>query len=139
MTIEERVQLAQTLHNKGYNCAQAVACAFADRVEVDENTLFRMTEAFGLGMGDMQSICGAVSGANLLAGLVNSKGPGAMSKGATYKLARTMNEAFRNKNGSTVCKDLKGVESGRVLRSCPGCIEDMVRIAEQTLFHGESC
>lgn len=134
MTTEERVELAHQLHNQGYNCAQAVACAFADKVNAEEDVLFRMTEAFGLGMGDMQNVCGAISGANLVAGLVNSKGTGGMSKGATYKIARSMNTAFREKNGSTVCKDLKGVESGQVLRTCPGCIEDMVRITAKTLF-----
>lgn len=46
-----------------------------------------------------------------------------------------MNDTFREKNGSTVCKELKGIESGKVLRSCPGCIEDMVRIAVKALFN----
>lgn len=137
MTVEERVQLAQQLHNSGYNCAQAVACAFMDKVEADEDTLFRMTEAFGLGMGDMQSICGAITGANLIAGLVTSKGPGQITKGATYRLAREMSTAFREKNGSIVCKELKGIETGTMLRSCTGCVADMVRIAAKSIFHEE--
>lgn len=135
MTTEERVQLAKDMRNRGYNCAQAVACAFADKVDVDEKTLFRMTEGFGIGMGDMESVCGAVSAANVIAGLQNSSGCiDRMTKGSTYKLARVMAAAFREKNGSSVCKELKGIESGTVLRSCPGCIEDMVRIAAHTLF-----
>lgn len=138
MTTDERVAVANELHKSGYNCSQAVACAFADKVDLDETALFRVTEAFGLGMGDMQSVCGALSGANLLAGLINSKGPETITKGATYRLARDMSELFRNKNGSTVCKELKGIETGETLRSCPGCIEDMVRIAAKILFGEES-
>lgn len=137
MTVEERVQLAQTFHNQGYNCAQAVACAFADQVDVEEGAIFRATEAFGLGMGDMQSVCGAVSGAQLIAGLKNSGGPDQMTKGRTYKIAKSMGEAFRIKNGSSLCKELKGIETGTMLRSCPGCIEDMVRIAAKELLEQE--
>ena len=32
-------------HRKGYNCAQAVACAFADRLGIDEKEIFKTMEA----------------------------------------------------------------------------------------------
>ena len=44
-----------------------------------------------------------------------------------------MTEAFRTKNQSVICRELKGVDTGTVLRSCDGCIEDAVRIAEAWL------
>ena len=31
-------------HSSGYNCAQAVACAFADKIGVDEQELFRLAD-----------------------------------------------------------------------------------------------
>ena len=31
-------------HRKGYNCAQAVACAFADRLGIDEKEIFKTME-----------------------------------------------------------------------------------------------
>ena len=34
--MESRKEKANALHDKGYNCAQAVACTFADKVDVDE-------------------------------------------------------------------------------------------------------
>lgn len=37
----------------GYNCAQAVACAFAEEAGVDKATVFRIAEGFGSGMGTM--------------------------------------------------------------------------------------
>ena len=49
--MEERIEKALENHSKGYNCAQAVACAFCDLVSMDENTLFKITEGFGAGMG----------------------------------------------------------------------------------------
>lgn len=33
---------ALELHAKGYNCAQAVACAFSDQVDMDEDQLFKL-------------------------------------------------------------------------------------------------
>ena len=47
----------------GYNCAQAVACAFAEEAGADEAMIFRMAEGFGSGMGTMQGVCGALVGA----------------------------------------------------------------------------
>ena len=58
----EKQQKAIELHQKGYNCFQAVACTFAEELGVAEETAFRMGEGFGLGMGDMSQTCGAVTG-----------------------------------------------------------------------------
>lgn len=123
-------------HDKGYNCAQAVACTYSDLVGMDEETIFRLTEALGAGMGNMEGTCGAVSGACILAGLKNSSGnldiPN--SKAQTYKLSREILNEFKEQNGSVVCKDLKGTETGKVLRPCEDCIKDAARIVEKVIF-----
>lgn len=123
------------LHNKKYNCAQAVACSFSEEVEVSEETLFKAAEGFGLGMGCMNGICGALTGAVMLAGFKNSDGntTNPSTKAATYKLARAMMESFEQKTGGTVCKDLKGVETGTVLCSCSDCIRAGVEAVEEVL------
>lgn len=81
----------------------------------------------------MQGTCGAVAGAAALVGLVNSTGnlDTPNSKQKVYQLMKQLNAAFRAKNGSTICKDLKGVETGKVLRSCDGCIEDATALVCQ--------
>ena len=132
--MESRVQQALERHHKGYNCAQAVACTYGDLVHNSEDQMFRMAEGFGAGMGGMQSVCGAVSGAVLLAGLANSGGLQQRTKGVTYQLSKAIMEGFVQKNGTAVCKQLKGIGTGNVLRSCDGCIEDACKLAEQTLF-----
>ena len=134
--METRIAKTRENHKKGYNCCQAVACAYCDLVGLDEVTMFKAAEAFGAGMGGMQATCGAVSGAVMLAGLKNSNGNLAnpTSKGASYKLSKEIIERFQKKNGSVVCKELKGVESGCPLRSCDGCIEDAAALAEEILF-----
>ena len=76
-------------HDKGYNCAQAIACTYCDLVGMDEETMFKVAEGLGLGVGCMEGTCGAVTGACLLAGCKNSTGnlnkPN--SKASTYKLS----------------------------------------------------
>lgn len=134
--MEERIEKALENHSKGYNCAQAVACAFCDLVSMDENTLFKITEGFGAGMGGMQCTCGAISGAIALAGLKESSGDTAnpTTKGKTYKLSKEIVEEFREKNSSVICRELKGIDTNKVLRSCDGCIEDAAKIAYKVLF-----
>ena len=126
---------AIALHDKKYNCAQAVACAFAKEVNVDMETMFKACEGFGLGMGGMCGTCGAVSGAVMLAGFVNSDGAidDPKTKANTYKLSKEIAKRFEEKNGSLVCKELKGIETGKLLRTCPGCIEDAVEIVQDVL------
>ncbi len=132
--MESRVKIAAEKHSAGYNCAQAVACTYCDLFGADEDVMFRALEGYGLGMGDMGSVCGALSGAIALAGLKNSKGvEDRVSKMGTYKLATEIKRKFAVMNGATVCRELKGVDSGQVLRSCPGCIEDACKIVESML------
>ena len=137
--MKTRVEETITRHDKGYNCAQAVACTYCDKVGVDEETMFRMTEALGLGMGGMLGTCGAVSGACVLAGMKRSTGniEAPNSKAESYKLSREITQKFMEQNGSLTCKDLKGVETGKMLRSCPDCIRDAAAIVEQVLFSEE--
>ena len=64
----DRVTRAVENHKKGYNCAQAVLCAFSDITDLTEDQLFRLSEAFGGGMGGTKGVCGAVSAMVFLAG-----------------------------------------------------------------------
>ncbi len=127
----DRVEKALENHHKGYNCAQAVVCAFADVTDFTEDELFRLSEGFGFGMGT-QGTCGAVSAMVFLAGLKNSKGVDAIpetNKKESYKLARELINTFEEKNNSVICKEIKEQN----LRSCDGCIEDAVKILEEKL------
>lgn len=137
MNKEERIQLALEKHKNGYNCAQAVLCAYADMFGLDEATAYRLAEAFGRGNGDRKGICGAVSGALIVAGLKESQGPGAKSnKEDTYDMAAKITSKFEEMNGSLICHELKGKETGKPLRSCPGCIKDAAGIAGE-MINGE--
>lgn len=129
-----RCEKAAYFHSQGYNCAQSVACAFADLVEPDEKLLFAASEAFGLGMGGMQSVCGALSGAEMILSLISSSAdPANLTKAQTYKRAKHLAALFQEKSGALLCKELKGVESGVMLTSCPDCITNAVLALEEEL------
>lgn len=126
---EARVARAHELHESGFNCAQAVACACADLAGIDEATAFKMTEGLGGGMGGFTETCGAVSGGCAIIGYTVSDGPhNPKTKGATYKQVRQLVSRFSEQNGSTLCKELKGQTGGPVLRSCPDCVDDGIRM-----------
>ena len=97
--------------------------------------MFALGEGFGAGMGGMECTCGAVSGAVILAGLKNSSKnvENPTTKGKTYQLSKAIVKEFGTKNGSVICKELKGIGTGKVLRSCDGCISDAVELVEKIL------
>lgn len=138
--MESRTMEAKARHDRGFNCCQAVACTYCDLFGMDEETAFKACEAFGAGMGGMEGTCGAVSGAVFLAGLKNSCGDleKPVSKGKTYQFSRAITAKFREKNGSLVCRDLKGIETGTPLRSCEGCILDAAALVEELLLDQEN-
>ena len=136
ITKESRADRAIACHNKGYNCAQSVAFAFLDKVDIDPETLFKVTEGLGLGMGGMEGTCGALTGACVVAGMKKSCGnlENPVSKGETYSYSRQILKKFLDQNKATRCKDLKGVETGVVLRSCQDCIRDAAKFLEEVVF-----
>jgi C_GCAxxG_C_C family probable redox protein len=135
-TREERMEKVKELHRSGYNCAQIVVTWYCEQLGADKNTAFQMAEAFGLGTGDMSGICGAVSGALMLAGLKNSGGipiQGKRTVPGTFQLGKEIKEAFAARNSSIICRELKGADTGKILRSCDDCILDAIELAGRIL------
>lgn len=135
-SIEERVAEIKDKHTRGYNCAQIVLCSYAEELGIDEETLFRISEGFGAGMGGMMQTCGAVTAMFMALGLANSSGDlqACDTNPQTMKKVRELAAEFEKKNGSIVCRELKGIDTGKVLRSCDGCIEDGIRILGEYLL-----
>ena len=64
-----RVLKARDLFLKGYNCSQAVFCAYSDLYGIPDELALRLSASFGGGIGRMRSMCGAVCGMSMLAGM----------------------------------------------------------------------
>lgn len=135
--MENRIEKALDYHQKGYNCSQAVICAYCDLFGIDEETAFRMSEGFGAGMGNTQNTCGAVSAMFMLAGLKTSSGgvEKGVTKAKTYKQVSMLSKEFETMNTTTICKELKGLNGTSMKRSCKGCIEDASKLIEKYLLN----
>ena len=107
-----RRQLAEGYFVEGYSCAQAVALAFLDKLNIDKEQLLLATSSFGGGMGRLREVCGAVSGMFIVAGLLRGySSPADRAKKAEhYALIQRLAAKFRDKNGSIVCRDLLGAK-----------------------------
>lgn len=123
------------LHAKGYNCAQAVACAFCEDFGLDEKLIFKLNEGFGFGFGCGKSACGALSGAVMMAGFKTSSGNlfAPDSKKATYKIAADFTNKFKEKTGSIICEEIKDRGDGTPRISCAQCINLGVELVEEYL------
>ena len=101
-------ELAKALFMEGYNCAQAVFCAFTDVTGLDIDTSARLASSFGGGMGRLREVCGTVSAAAMVLGMARGysdpKDPDA--KSAHYKLVREFAARFREAEGDIVCRAL---------------------------------
>lgn len=126
-----RTERAVALRAQGYNCAQAVACVFDKEIGLDHDLIRQMMVGFGGGMGNRRGTCGALSGAILLIGLLNRDRQ--LSKQEAHEYATEIVERFQEENGALLCYELKGLETGKMLASCPQCIQSAIKIAEDVL------
>ncbi len=104
----DHAEEAKRLFLKGYNCAQAVFCAFCDETGLDIDTAARLSSSFGAGVGRLREVCGGVSGALMALGAVcGYDTPGDdTAKGNHYRLVQDYARRFREKNKTIVCREL---------------------------------
>jgi C_GCAxxG_C_C family probable redox protein len=141
MSIQEK---AAEVFYSGSNCAQAVLEVFAERVNIDRKTAFRLTIGFGSGIARMQETCGAITGAAMVIGLAIGEEDGDQSgcKEKVYTLIREFVEKFKEKNGTIKCRELLqcdvNTEEGIYYydvnelheKVCTRCIMDAVEILD---------
>lgn len=112
------------VHN---NCAQSVLLAYQDELGKSREELRALGAGFGLGMGGMEATCGALTGVCMVLGLLY-KGP--------EQPKNVMNEIlqdFKNASGATICADLKGAKTHKMLCSCDDCIRHAIAALDKHL------
>ena len=126
--MENKIEEARARKRSGeHKCAQAVACTYSDLAGLDEETLLAATHAFGAGMATMEGTCGALTGAAVVVGLATG------DRARSRVLIKDIMENFRKRNGSTVCRELKGIGTGCPLRQCEDCVADAAEFLEEAL------
>ena len=96
----------------GYNCAQAVFCAFCDVTGMDEREALRLSSSFGGGMGRLREVCGAVSGMFMAAGLLYGYDDleDKSLKTAHYARIQDLAARFSSQEKSLICRELLGLD-----------------------------
>lgn len=72
----------------------------------------------------MEATCGALIGPEMLMGLKEYQGK------PVLRNAMVLHRAFTEKCGASVCKDLKGRDTGKVICECDDCVRYAVEPAE---------
>ncbi|MCL1825927.1 MAG: C-GCAxxG-C-C family protein [Betaproteobacteria bacterium] len=133
---------------EGFNCSQAILSTYCEEYGLDKKTALKIACGLGAGMGRLQETCGAVSGAYLLIGLKygNFLKEDNQAKEKSYALVRKFTALFEERNKTTNCLELLGVDlingdkkiaSERVKMLCPKMVQDAAEIIEQILFSNE--
>ena len=142
---QSKVNEALACFNDGFNCAQSVASSHCEELGMDKKNALKASCGFGGGMGRLQETCGAVSGAIFLIGLKYGKleKEDEEAKEKTYATVREFSVLFRERNKTTCCRELLGIDllntdhkiaKEKIKTICPKMIQDAVEIAEKLLF-----
>ncbi len=152
---QERAARARNLFLEGYNCTQSVVLAYADLFPgLSADRLAALAAPHGGGVERLYEVCGAVSGMALVAGAVcpNPRPKDQPAKAACYALVQDLAHAFRQSNGTIVCRELLGLAerhsspepSERTSeyyrkRPCPDLVADAARLLAERLNAREAC
>lgn len=106
--MNNHADLAKALFKEGYNCAQAVLCAFTDITGLDLDTSAKIASSFGGGLARLREVCGTVSGAAMVLGMAYGYTDVAdpQAKIDHYHLVQRFTETFRAQNNSIICREL---------------------------------
>jgi C_GCAxxG_C_C family probable redox protein len=129
----DKAEIAVCKFSEGYNCAQAVAYAFAGDVNIDKNTLMAISTGFGAGFGRKQEVCGAVSGAVIILGAkYGRKENETIDKTEiTYNKVQKFIDEFTKEKGTIRCSEL--------LQGCNLLTEEGQRLFKEKNMLHEIC
>ena len=132
---------------ENFNCAQSVLATCGPELGLDRESALRVAGGFGGGMGRLGEVCGAVTGAFMVAGLKHGKSQPDDDENDTrekaYALVYEFADRFRACNGSILCRELLGCdistpegraqakEKGLFDDLCPRLVQSAVEILEQ--------
>ena len=139
---------AAGLFPQGYNCAQSVFCAFCGVHGMDLDTARRVSSSFGGGMGRLREVCGALSGAFMVIGMLYGgyDGHDIQAKAEHYRMVQGLAARFRETYGALTCREILHLPPGpsdpvpephdparMAGRPCPGCIARAAELLEELL------
>ena len=101
----DRKKIAAENFASGKNCCQAVALAFKDLIDVDEQVLDKLSMPFGGGFARLRYVCGALSGMAMAISNKYTNEDGS-NKTEVYAIIQKACKEFEEEVGSIICSDL---------------------------------
>ena len=113
--VDETVRRALELFASGFNCAESVLMALAERWGVPEENIPAVATAFGGGIASRGGPCGALTGALMAYGARGGRreAEDIETKKAVNEMAERFIDSFAREAGSWLCRDLIGLDLRR--------------------------
>jgi len=105
---KEKIDTAIENLKAGYSCSEAVLLTYGPQFGLDPKSAVKIASGFGGGMGRLGETCGAVTAAYMVIGLkygANSV-KDSYSREYTYQAVAEFAHLFKERIGSTYCRDL---------------------------------
>jgi len=147
MSKQKAISAALSYFDEGYACSQSVLLAFAEELDLNENSAKLISSTFGGGMGRLRQKCGALTGGFMVLGLAygNSDPKDMDTKLASYKKVRELNHLFEDIHGTSVCAELlkKHATEAEVFERkhhkiiCRKAVSDVAGLLHDLINHSE--
>ena len=124
----DKKEYALQVKKNGNNCAQAVLLAFGEELGRPEDELRKIGAGLGLGMGCMEGTCGALSAAEIILGMMEYDGK------SVYSDASAIHKRFTELCHASICREIKGRDTGKVLCSCEDCVRNAAGIVDEFIM-----
>jgi C_GCAxxG_C_C family probable redox protein len=96
-----------------FNCAQSVFATCCPLDGLSKQMCLAVAGPFGAGMGRMGEVCGALTGALMVLGVRDGQEMATnpeQARGPLYARVQTLADAFEERNGSLLCRELTGCD-----------------------------
>lgn len=102
----EVIEKAGQLYGGKCHCCEAICLAVSEYFGCSDELIFKISSPFGMGIAKNQDVCGSLIAACICAGMVKGRKTQDDSREETYAAVDRLYKRFREKYGSTSCRDI---------------------------------
>lgn len=134
MALQDNLRKSGETYRAGYTCSQAVFCAFAKGMNLDEDIACRLMEGFGGGIAGRQEVCGAILAATAIISFYYSSGCDCKesNREEVFEKVKKASEIFQKEYGGITCKEILRGECPKQF-GCGMKVKDAILIISQIL------
>ncbi len=106
----EPAERARGLFLEGWSCAESVLMSVLEHLGVEADCSPRIATGFAAGVGGTGMVCGAISGAIIVAGWRHGRNELTDDRDKVMGICRTLIDDFQKEFGSASCRMLTGLD-----------------------------